>query len=127
MIKEISKEQLAEQKKSFVRKSEKLNEGKDKTALCYHFGLCAERKRFRNNKGFAFAIWVTVSAMMLKTADVAIFNTCAVRENAELKVFGYIGALKNIKAQRPDMLIGICGCMIQQKHIAEKIKNLRTC
>ncbi len=61
--------------------------------------------------------------MMLKTADVAIFNTCAVRENAELKVFGYIGALKNIKAQRPDMLIGICGCMIQQKHIAEKIKK----
>ena len=39
----------------------------------------------------------------VKTADVAIFNTCAVRENAELKVFGYIGALKHIKEQRPDM------------------------
>ncbi len=50
MIKEISKEQLAEQKE-FCEKIRKLNEGKDKTALCYHFGLCAERKRFRNNKG----------------------------------------------------------------------------
>lgn len=58
-----------------------------------------------------------------KSADVVIFNTCAVRENAELKVFGFLGALKNIKKQRPDMLIGICGCMIQQNHIVERIKS----
>ncbi len=56
-------------------------------------------------------------------ADLVIFNTCAVRENAELKVFGNLGALKHNKRRNPDMLIGVCGCMIQQKHIAETIRK----
>ena len=54
-------------------------------------------------------------------ADVVILNTCAVRENAEDKVFGEIGALKKIKVVNPDLIIGICGCMAQQEHIVEKI------
>lgn len=56
-------------------------------------------------------------------ADFIIYNTCAVRENAELRVFGNIGALKNIKRKRPDVIIGVCGCMMQQEHIAEKIRK----
>ncbi len=55
-------------------------------------------------------------------ADVVIYNTCAVRENAEQKVFGRLGILKNIKERRRNMIIGICGCMVQQEHITEKIK-----
>ncbi len=55
-------------------------------------------------------------------ADVVIYNTCAVRENAEQKVFGRLGILKNIKERRRGMIIGICGCMVQQEHITEKIK-----
>jgi tRNA-2-methylthio-N6-dimethylallyladenosine synthase len=54
-------------------------------------------------------------------ADLIIFNTCCVRENAELKVFGNIGALKNIKANNPNLIIAICGCMMQQKGMAESI------
>lgn len=57
-------------------------------------------------------------------ADVVIYNTCAVRENAEQKVFGRLGILKHIKESRPDMVIGICGCMVQQEHITEKIKRV---
>lgn len=57
-------------------------------------------------------------------ADVVIYNTCAVRENAEQKVFGRIGILKHIKESRPDMIIGLCGCMVQQEHITKKIKKL---
>lgn len=57
-------------------------------------------------------------------ADLVIYNTCAVRENAEQKVFGRIGILKHIKEQRPEMVIALCGCMVQQKHITEKIKRL---
>ena len=57
-----------------------------------------------------------------KKADVVIYNTCAVRENAEQKVFGRLGILKHIKERRPNMVIGICGCMVQQEHITEKIK-----
>lgn len=57
-------------------------------------------------------------------ADLVIYNTCAVRENAEQKVFGRIGILKHIKESRPDMIIGLCGCMVQQEHITKKIKKL---
>lgn len=54
-------------------------------------------------------------------ADVIIFNTCAVRENAELKVYGNIGALKSIKSKNPDMILAVCGCMMQQKGMPEEI------
>ncbi|MGN0536744.1 MAG: tRNA (N6-isopentenyl adenosine(37)-C2)-methylthiotransferase MiaB [Acutalibacteraceae bacterium] len=54
-------------------------------------------------------------------ADIVIFNTCAVREHAEDRVFGNVGALKAYKRQHPSMLIALCGCMMEQQHIAEKI------
>lgn len=56
-------------------------------------------------------------------ADLVIFNTCAVRENAEDRVFGNLGALKHEKARNPEMLIGVCGCMVEQEHITKKIKQ----
>lgn len=56
-------------------------------------------------------------------AELVIFNTCAVRENAEDRVFGNLGALKKWKRQRPSMLIGLCGCMPQQEHVTEKVKK----
>lgn len=56
-------------------------------------------------------------------ADVIIYNTCAVRENAELKVFGNIGALKGLKRRKPELVIGVCGCMMQQEHISEQIRK----
>jgi tRNA-2-methylthio-N6-dimethylallyladenosine synthase len=54
-------------------------------------------------------------------ADLILFNTCCVREHAELKVFGNIGALKKRKDENPELLIGVCGCMMQQKDVAEKL------
>ena len=56
-------------------------------------------------------------------ADLVLFNTCAVREHAEQRVFGNIGALKHLKQENPDLIIGLCGCMAQQQHIVDKIKN----
>lgn len=56
-------------------------------------------------------------------ADLILYNTCAVRENAELKVFGNLGALKHLKRKKPQLLIGVCGCMMQQEHIAEQIRK----
>ena len=58
-----------------------------------------------------------------KSADFVVFNTCAVREHAELRVFGNVGSYKNIKRNRAGMMLCICGCMVQQPQIAEKIKN----
>ncbi len=59
----------------------------------------------------------------MTSAQLIILNTCAVRENAEDRVFGTIGNLKKFKQQNPDTIIAVCGCMAQQKHIAQKIKS----
>ena len=55
------------------------------------------------------------------SADIVVFNTCAIRENAEEKIFGNLGELKNIKIANPNMIIAIGGCMSQQKGYAEQI------
>ena len=59
-------------------------------------------------------------------ADLVIYNTCAVRENAEQKVFGRLGILKHLKESRPELIIGLCGCMVQQESITEKIKKVHS-
>ena len=59
----------------------------------------------------------------LEEADIIIYNTCAIREHAEDRVFGNVGALKSLKKQNHDLVVGLCGCMMQQEHVAEKIKN----
>ena len=56
-------------------------------------------------------------------ADIIIFNTCAVREHAEYRVFGNVGQLKELKKKKPSLLIGLCGCMMEQEHIAKKIQK----
>lgn len=56
-------------------------------------------------------------------ADIIIYNTCAVRENAELKVYGNLHLLKKIKEKDPHRIIAVCGCMMQQPHVVEEIKK----
>lgn len=56
-------------------------------------------------------------------ADFVLYNTCTVRENANTKVYGRIGYLGNLKSKHPDMKIAMCGCMMQEPHVIEKIKK----
>ncbi len=56
-------------------------------------------------------------------ADLILFNTCAVRGHAEDRVLGNVGALKAIKEARPSTIIALCGCMVQQEQVAEKVKK----
>lgn len=57
-------------------------------------------------------------------ADIIVFNTCAIREGAEDRAFGNIGNLKKMKKANPNKIIAICGCMTQQKQVAEKLHGL---
>ena len=56
-------------------------------------------------------------------ADIVIYNTCAVREHAEQRVFGKIGELVGYKRKNPNLIIGICGCMMQQEYIVDEIRK----
>ena len=56
-------------------------------------------------------------------ADFILYNTCAVREHAEDRVFGNVGALKHIKRRRPGVIIALCGCMVQQQHVADRFRE----
>ncbi|MGI6037606.1 MAG: tRNA (N6-isopentenyl adenosine(37)-C2)-methylthiotransferase MiaB [Limnochordia bacterium] len=56
-------------------------------------------------------------------ADLIIFNTCCVRENPERKLIGQVGELRALKEEKPHLVIGICGCMVQQKEQLERIRT----
>lgn len=56
-------------------------------------------------------------------ADFVIYNTCTVRENANMRVYGRLGQLKASKKKNPHMMIGLCGCMMQEPHVVEKLKT----
>ena len=56
-------------------------------------------------------------------ADFVIYNTCTVRENANMRVYGRLGQLKASKSKNPHMMIGLCGCMMQEPHVVEKLKK----
>lgn len=56
-------------------------------------------------------------------ADLILYNTCAIREHAEDRVFGNVGAIKKLKQSNPQLIIALCGCMMQQAHIREKLQK----
>lgn len=64
-----------------------------------------------------------VATQTQEDADIIVFNTCCIRENAENHVLGNLGIAKTIKQKKRDLIIAVCGCMTQQEGVAEKIKK----
>ena len=60
---------------------------------------------------------------IMEDADVILLNTCAIRENAHNKVFGYLGRIKHLKEQKPHVIAGICGCMAQEEVVVNEIRT----
>ena len=56
-------------------------------------------------------------------ADFVIYNTCTVRENANQRVYGRLGQLNRVKRKNPHMLIGLCGCMMQEQNVIDKLQK----
>ncbi len=59
----------------------------------------------------------------VKKADLVLYNTCAIREHAEDRIYGNVGALKQYKKSNPNLIIALCGCMMQQERVAAKIRQ----
>ena len=111
-----------EKQNSYMENIRLMNEGKGKTACVVTYG-CAQNET-DSDKLYGMLEKMGYSRSdNEKEADIVIFNTCSVRENAEVKVYGKVGALKSGKAKNPDMIIGICGCLMQQNHASDKIKR----
>lgn len=92
------------------------------TAFIHSFGCQQNVADGQTLEGLALEMGYTL-VDNAEDANLVLFNTCAVRENAENRVFGNIGQLKKTREQRKDMIIGVCGCMVQQKHIMNQIRT----
>lgn len=96
--------------------------GKGKTYHIKTYGCQMNEHDSENIKAMLEDLDFSLEEEMEK-ADLVILNTCAIRENAHNKVFGMLGRLKHLKEERPSLLIGLCGCMMQEESVAEEIKK----
>lgn len=100
----------------------KASTGKSLTYYVTTFGCQMNARDSEKLMGILEQIGYTEAASE-KDADFVIYNTCSVRENANQKLYGHLGSLKKQKEKRPDMLVAICGCMMQQADIVEYIEK----
>ncbi|TMW73286.1 tRNA (N6-isopentenyl adenosine(37)-C2)-methylthiotransferase MiaB [Alteribacter natronophilus] len=94
--------------------------GKGKKFLIRTYGCQMNEHDSENMAGILLNMGFE-STSLADEADVILINTCAIRENAENKVFGEIGNLKNMKLERPELVIGVCGCMSQEESVVNRI------
>lgn len=119
----ISSEEISRQR-DFAQRVREINEKRETPPLAHvhTFGCQQNVSDGEKLKGMLAEMGYGLSGEP-EGADVIIFNTCAVRENAEDRVFGNLGALKHEKRRNPDAIIAVCGCMVEQEHITERIKK----
>jgi tRNA-2-methylthio-N6-dimethylallyladenosine synthase len=94
--------------------------GKNKTYKIETFGCQANEADTEKISGILNDLEFTQSDT-LEDADIILLNTCAIRENAENRVFGELGRLKQFKKNNPDLILGICGCMPQEEKVVNRI------
>ncbi|MBQ6795565.1 MAG: tRNA (N6-isopentenyl adenosine(37)-C2)-methylthiotransferase MiaB [Clostridia bacterium] len=110
------------EKESVIEKVKSLLGGEEKFAMVETYGCQQNVNDSQKYEGILEKMGYTLTHDREK-ADFIMFNTCAVRENAEKKVFGNIGALKHLKLKKPDMVIAIAGCMSQQESVEKKLRR----
>lgn len=116
---EKQKEYISLLKERFEKEYQKT--GHRKTYCCVTFGCQMNARDSEKLCGILEAIgYVPIES---EKADFVIYNTCTVRENANQKVYGRLGLLKKIKEKNPNMLIALCGCMMQESMAVEKIRK----
>ncbi len=120
-MKQVSINEIKKQKEIAYRVKE-LNNGLKKFACVITYGCQQNENDSEKIKAYLSNMGYLITDNP-DAANVIIFNTCAVREGAEDRVFGNLGALKHRKVKEEDLIIGVCGCMAQQEEVAKKIKS----
>lgn len=117
----ISQEEIRRQAE-FTNKIKEMCGGKKLTAYINTYGCAQNETDSDKLYGMLEEMGIT-KAEEERCADVILYNTCSVRENAELKIYGKVGALKAVKKKNPNLVIGVCGCLMQQEHASERIRK----
>ena len=107
--------------KEYINKVNNLIKGKNKKYIVYTMGCTLNENDSEKISGMATEMGY-MQTENINEADLVIFNTCCIRENAEEKLFGKLGEVKKLKQER-GTIIALCGCMMQEEHIVEKIKQ----
>lgn len=94
--------------------------GQDRYYFIRTYG-CAANERDSETLGGLFEAMGYQRASTMEQADVILLNTCAIRQNAEDKVFGQLGAIKQLKRTNADLIVGVCGCMAQEEATVNEI------
>ena len=110
-----------EEQLDFIEKVGKINAGKNLKYTIYTMGCQINENDSEKISGMLENMEYSRTENM-EEADIIIYNTCCVRENAEDKLFGKLGEVKKQREQK-GTIIAICGCMMQEKHIIDKIKK----
>ena len=110
-----------EEQKEIMQKVAEINRGKKMYYLILTMGCQLNENDSEKMAGMLEKMGYEKTTQ-IEEANLVIFNTCCVRENAEERLFGKVGELKNIK-DKNNMIIAIGGCMMQEKHMADKIKQ----
>ena len=106
----------------YTEKIRKLTDGSVRTAHVVTYGCQMNVSDSEKIEKMLMDAGYTISDDK-NNASLILFNTCCVREHAEAKVYGNIGALRKLKEKNPSLIIGVCGCMMQQSGVAEHIKR----
>ena len=102
--------------------TEVINALKGRQYFIKTYGCQANVRDEETMRGILESVGMT-STEDVSASDLIIINTCAVRENAEDKVYGEVGNLKHLKAKKKDLVIAICGCMVEQPEILDRLIN----
>jgi len=121
MKKTVSPEEIQRQEQ-IMAKVFSFNAQKTKKAFIETYGCQQNVSDSETIAGMLISMGYTMTDVK-EDADFILYNTCAVRENAELKVYGNLGALKHLKARKEGLILAVCGCMMQQQSVKEEIRR----
>ena len=127
MILDTIPEHEPERQFFFIKKMQDIVYAKEQEygrKLTYHISTFGCQMNFKDSEKLAGVLEeIGFTEVDDEKADFCLYNTCTVRENANSRVYGRLGYLGKLKSRKPEMIIAMCGCMMQEEHVVETIKK----